>query len=224
MPNNDMNAGSMESTITAESTSTPQEAMQSPSQENTTPQGSKQEVKADAGTGRGNQNDTILGAKEKETTTYDFSEIVKESGDTFDEEAANAFAAVCQETGLSQEQAQSIAKYGTGLLQNSLTAAREQVHQELVQEVKEWGDQAAKELGPSFDETVGKAAKAMNFIETKAPGFVEMLGVTGAGSHPAMIKALAAFNALLGEDGGKSGTSGGSGTETYSKTDFSRYR
>lgn len=208
MPNNDMNGNQ----TTEPAATTGQENQQTASQQTGTegvpsqPQGVQE---------------TILGSQQ--TQQYDFASIVNESGDVFDQGAADAFSEVCRESGLTQEQAAGMAKYGIGLLNNAMAAAEAKVAEAMAQEVKDWGDQTAKELGASYNETVGKAAKAMNFIERQAPGFVEMLGVTGAGSHPAMIKALAAFSALLGEDGGKSGQASG-GADTYGNTDFNRYK
>ncbi len=169
---------------------------------------------------------TLLGTESEPSGTpenYDFQKVVEESGGTFDNEAASAFAETCKAAGLSQEQADGIAKYGIGLLGNTAKLAAEQAQAEFQKEVTGWGEETKKQLGAEFDHTLGRAAQTRDYIEQKNPGFTEMLNVTGAGNHPAMIKAMAMMADLLGEDPGHNNSSAAGHKTLYDHTNFKDY-
>lgn len=172
------------------------------------------------------EDKTLLGTEPEPSRApenYDFQKVVEESGGTFDNEAASAFAEICKAAGLSQEQADGIAKYGIGLLGSTAKLAAEQAQETFQKEVAGWGEETKKQLGAEFDHTLGRAAQTRDYIEQKNPGFTEMLNITGAGNHPAMIKAMAMMADLLGEDPGHNNSSAAGHKTLYDHTNFKDY-
>ncbi|WP_455155616.1 hypothetical protein [Selenomonas noxia] len=150
--------------------------------------------------------------------TYDFKGIVPEGMD-YDEQSAAAFGEIAKKAGLSQEQASTIAAYGMQYMQKGVDAAVQ-----AIRETQEgWAQEARSQLGGQFDATVAKAAAARNALAEKIPGLTAMLNETGAGNRIEMIRLMAAFGDLIGEDGGD--RSGGAGVEKsiYPNTDFKKY-
>lgn len=150
--------------------------------------------------------------------TYDFKGIVPEGMD-YDEQSAAAFGEIAKKAGLSQEQASTIAAYGMQYMQQGVDAAVQ-----AIRETQEgWAQEARTQLGGQFDATVAKAAAARNALAEKIPGLTAMLNETGAGNRIEMIRLMAAFGDLIGEDGGD--RSGGAGVEKsiYPNTDFKKY-
>lgn len=149
---------------------------------------------------------------------YDFKGIVPEGMD-YDEQSAAAFGEIAKKAGLSQEQASTIAAYGMQYMQQGVDAAVQ-----AIRETQEgWAQEARTQLGGQFDATVAKAAAARNALAEKIPGLTAMLNETGAGNRIEMIRLMAAFGDLIGEDGGD--RSGGAGVEKsiYPNTDFKKY-
>ena len=149
---------------------------------------------------------------------YDFKGIVPEGMD-YDEKSAAAFGEIAKKAGLSQEQASTIAAYGMQYMQQGVDAAVQ-----AIRETQEgWAQEARTQLGGQFDATVAKAAAARNALAEKIPGLTDMLNETGAGNRIEMIRLMAAFGDLVGEDGGD--RSGGAGVEKsiYPNTDFKKY-
>lgn len=157
--------------------------------------------------------------------SYDFTAVLKETGLEADEKSTEEFTNLLKGMGATQEQAAGMATYGIKYAQGVAEAVAKNLQEQYVNEVKSWGDAAKEELGGAYQETLGKAATARDCIEQKIPGFTQMLNLTGAGNHIAMIKTMAAFADLIGEDPGKMGGAGTAATSTdmYPHTDFSKY-
>lgn len=183
---------------------------------------------SDSFIGKGTQ--TALGGDGESTTpqvpeSYDFTAVLKETGLEADEKSTEEFTNLLKGMGATQEQAAGMATYGIKYAQGVAEAVAKNLQEQYVNEVKSWGDAAKEELGGVYQETLGKAATARDYIEQKIPGFTQMLNLTGAGNHIAMIKTMAAFADLIGEDPGKMGGAGTAATSTdmYPHTDFSKY-
>lgn len=183
---------------------------------------------SDSFIGKGIQ--TALGGDGESTSpqvpeSYDFSPVLKETGLEADEKSTEEFTNLLKGMGATQEQATGMATYGIKYAQGVAEAVAKNLQEQYVNEVKSWGDAAKEELGGAYQETLGKAATARDYIEQKIPGFTQMLNLTGAGNHIAMIKTMAAFADLIGEDPGKMGGAGTAATSTdmYPHTDFSKY-
>ena len=183
---------------------------------------------SDSFIGKGTQ--TALGGDSESTTpqvpeSYDFTTVLKEAGLEADEKSTEEFTTLLKGMGATQEQAAGMATYGIQYAQGVAEAVAKNLQEQYVNEVKSWGDAAKEELGGAYQETLGKAATARDYIEQKIPGFTKMLNLTGAGNHIAMIKTMAAFADLIGEDPGKMGGAGTAATSTdmYPHTDFSKY-
>lgn len=183
---------------------------------------------SDSFIGKGTQ--TALGGDGESTTpqvpeSYDFTAVLKEAGLEADEKITEEFTTLLKGVGATQEQAAGMATYGIQYAQGVAEAVAKNLQEQYVNEVKSWGDAAKEELGGAYQETLGKAATARDYIEQKIPGFTQMLNLTGAGNHIAMIKTMAAFADLIGEDPGKMGGAGTAVTSTdmYPHTDFSKY-
>lgn len=183
---------------------------------------------SDSFIGKGTQ--TALGGDGESTTpqvpeSYDFTAVLKETGLEADEKSTEEFTNLLKGMGATQEQAAGMATYGIKYAQGVAEAVAKNLQEQYVNEVKSWGDAAKEELGGAYQETLGKAATARDYIEQKIPGFTQMLNLTGAGNHIAMIKTMAAFADLIGEDPGKMGGAGTAATSTdmYPHTDFSKY-
>ena len=183
---------------------------------------------SDSFIGKGTQ--TALGGDGESTTpqvpeSYDFTAVLKETGLEADEKSTEEFTTLLKGMGATQEQAAGMATYGIQYAQGVAEAVAKNLQEQYVSEVKSWGDAAKEELGGAYQETLGKAAITRDYIEQKIPGFTQMLNLTGAGNHIAMIKTMAAFADLIGEDSGKMGGAGTAATSTdmYPHTDFSKY-
>lgn len=183
---------------------------------------------SDSFIGKGTQ--TALGGNDESATpqvpeSYDFAAVLKEAGLEADEKNTEEFTNLLKGMGATQEQAAGMATYGIKYAQGVAESVAKSLQEQYVNEVKSWGDAAKEELGGAYQETLGKAATARDYIEQKIPGFTQMLNLTGAGNHIAMIKTMAAFADLISEDPGKMGGAGTAATSTdmYPHTDFSKY-
>ena len=149
---------------------------------------------------------------------YDFKSVIPEGMD-YDEQSAAAFGEIAKKAGLSQEQASTIAAYGMQYMQKGVDAAVQ-----AIRETQEsWAEDARSQLGGEFAATVAKAAAARDALAAKVPGFTAMLNETGAGNRVEMIRLMAAFGDLIGEDGGDRNSSGGTEKSIYPNTDFNKY-
>ncbi|BEU87451.1 hypothetical protein TAMA11512_09150 [Selenomonas sp. TAMA-11512] len=174
----------------------------------------------------GGENGTILGGNppEKEPAAegapdaYDFKGIVPE-GMEYDEESAAAFGEIAKKVGLSQEQASEIASYGIQYMRQGVEAAMQAIDAQRTS----WAEDARKELGGAFQDTVAKAAAGRDALATKIPGLVNMLNETGAGNRIEMIRLMAAVGELVGEDGGDRNGAAGTEKSIYPNTDFKKY-
>ena len=178
----------------------------------------------------GKETQTALGGNSEDAApqvpeSYDFTAVLKEAGLEADEKSTEEFTNLLKGMGATQEQAAGMATYGIKYAQGVAEAVAKNLQEQYVNEVKSWGDAAKEELGGAYQETLGKAATARDYIEQKIPDFTKMLNLTGAGNHIAMIKTMAAFADLIGEDPGKMGGAGTATTSTdmYPHTDFSKY-
>ena len=183
---------------------------------------------SDSFIGKGTQ--TALGGDGESTApqvpeSYDFTTVLKEAGLEADEKSTEEFTNLLKGMGATQEQAAGMATYGIQYAKGVAEAVAKNLQEQYVNEVKSWGDAAKEELGGTYQETLGKAATARDYIAQKIPGFTQMLNLTGAGNHIAMIKTMAALADLIGEDPGKMGGAGTTATSTdmYPHTDFSKY-
>lgn len=158
--------------------------------------------------------------------SYDFSGALTDvfgEGSELDETVSGKFSELLQGVHANQEQAAAMAKFGLEFGRDIGQAVAKQIQEGYVEEVRGWGEAAKKELGGDYESTLAKGVQAVNYIETKVPGFTKMLNITGAGNHVAMIKALSLLNGLLGEDSGHNGSSGTPGGGIYDNTDWAKY-
>lgn len=170
-----------------------------------------------------NQNDT-----QPNTTpeSYDFSGALTDvfgEGSELDETVSGKFSELLQGIHANQEQAAALAKFGLEFGRDIGQSVAKQIQDGYVEEVRGWGEAAKKELGGDYESALAKGVQAVNYIETKVPGFTKMLNITGAGNHVAMIKALSLINGVLGEDSGHNGSSGTPGGGIYDNTDWAKY-
>lgn len=158
--------------------------------------------------------------------SYDFSGALTDvfgEGSELDETVSGKFSELLQGVHANQEQAAAMAKFGLEFGRDIGQAVAKQIQEGYVEEVRGWGEAAKKELGGDYESTLAKGVQAVNYIETKVPGFTKMLNITGAGNHVAMIKALSLLNGVLGEDSGHNGSSGTPGGGIYDNTDWAKY-
>ena len=197
----------------------PADAGSNPDADDTSP-AEEGEVKDTESSAEGAKNDTILGGKSTPNVpdAYDFKGIVPD-GMTYDEQSAAAFGDVAKKAGLSQEQASTIAAYGMQYMQQGVDAAMQAVQETQAA----WAEEARTQLGGQFDTTVAKAAAARDALAAKIPGLTAMLNETGAGNRVEMIRLMAAFGELIGEDGGDRNGAAGAEKSIYPNTDFKKY-
>lgn len=181
-----------------------------------------------------NTGETALGeGQEPQSTestvpeTYDFTGTVTDvfgEGTELNEEVAGQFAELLRGVNATQEQAAGMAKFGLEFGKNIGQAVAEHIQNAYVEEVKGWGTAAKEELGGNYDSTVASALQTRNYLEQKIPGFTNMLNLTGAGNHVAMIKAMAVMSSLIAEDSGHGANGGMPGGSMYDNTNFKKYQ
>lgn len=162
----------------------------------------------------------------EEKVSYDFKGSIPE-GFEFSEEESNKFAEVIKDMNLSNEQANSIVKYGLEYVQ----AVEKQIGEAILAERKGWADQAKQELGTDFAKTVSTCGLAVEHIEKTVPGIRQALNETGAGNRIEVIKALSILGEMLSADPGMvskngvvtGGNGGGELASRYPNTDFKKY-
>lgn len=173
--------------------------------------------------------DTLLGNGNEPTEpqvpeSYDFTGAMKDVfGDSgqLDADVTENFTKLLKDVHATQDQAAAMAKFGMQYAQGVTNAVTQQLQDAYTQEVNGWLDDAKKDLGGQFDDTVAKAVTVRDYVEQKVPGFTQMLNLTGAGNHVAMIKAMSLLADLVTEDPGRSGNAGGSASgNIYDNTNW----
>lgn len=159
--------------------------------------------------------------------TYDFTKAVTdvygEDGE-LDAETTKQFTEQLKQLNATQEQANTIAKFGLEYAKSVGQATMQAVHQAYEKQISDWGEQSKKELGVDFEKKVAQATVTRGYLDKLIPNFTEMLNQTGAGNHIAMIKALAALSEFIKEDSGTgTGTGASMNNSIYDNTDFSKY-
>lgn len=159
--------------------------------------------------------------------TYDFTKAVTDvygEGGELDTEIAKQFTEQLKQLNATQEQANTITKFGLEYAKSVGQATMQAVHQAYEKQISDWGEQSKKELGVDFEKKVAQATVTRGYLDKLIPNFTEMLNQTGAGNHIAMIKALAALSEFIKEDSGTgTGTGASMNNSIYDNTDFSKY-
>lgn len=110
-------------------------------------------------------------------------------GFTFDGEIKTTATAMFKDWGLSQEEAQS----GIDFFTKQMQAAQEAPANFYLETRKGWQEEAktSADLGPKFNEVKSTIGKAIAMLPTDVgTAFKEAMDVTGAGDHPAFIRAF----------------------------------
>lgn len=158
--------------------------------------------------GEGNQS--VLGGDNTppaEPTVYDFKEVFPE-GTELDETVSADFSKLLNQVGATQEQAVELAKFGSQYAQNILTAYQEQQEQALVEKHQADYENAKKELGGKFDETVALAGKGIEALTKAAPELRQLLVDSHIDNNINMIKVFAAVGEMVQEDPGVGNSKG----------------
>lgn len=151
-----------------------------------------------------------------QAVSYDFTGLQMPEGFVLSEQEQGNFVKVINGMGLSNEQANAIAQYGT----------------EYAKRIADWGEAAKKELGADFDKTVSLCGSAIEHLESKIPGLRDALNETGAGNRIEIINLLAEVGKMVNGDPGMVNKVAANSlnnksdfaTKMYPKTDFSKYR
>ena len=120
-----------------------------------------------------------------------------------DEAMMTGFKDIAHTAGLNNKQAKNIVEWyskANGEVMTSITEKSDAKINEQIQVLK-------TELGPAFAGTVENAKVAARFYEDKFPELKDIFDVPEVGSHPAMIKMLAAIGGQLVENKMVTGTS-----------------
>lgn len=164
-----------------------------------------------------------------QAVSYDFKGLQMPEGFVLSEQEQGNFVKVINGMGLSNEQANAIAQYGTEYAKR-IADSVEAMH---TQQISDWGEAAKKVLGADFDKTVSLCGSAIEHLESKIPGLRDALNETGAGNRIEIINLLAEFGKMVNGDPGmtaKVGQNAQSGNNNniiakmYPKTDWSKYR
>lgn len=159
--------------------------------------------------GEGNQS--ALGGDNTpptEPTVYDFKDVFPE-GTELDETVSADFSKLLNQVGATQEQAVELAKFGSQYAQNILTAYQEQQEQALVEKHQADYENAKKELGGKFDETVALAGKGIEALTKAVPELRQLLVDSHIDNNINMIKVFAAVGEMVQEDPGVGNSKGG---------------
>lgn len=158
--------------------------------------------------GEGNQS--VLGGDNTpptEPTVYDFKDVFPE-GTELDETVSADFSKLLNQVGATQEQAVELAKFGSQYAQNILTAYQEQQEQALVEKHQADYENAKKELGGKFDETVALAGKGIEALTKAVPELRKLLVDSHIDNNINMIKVFAAVGEMVQEDPGVGNSKG----------------
>lgn len=149
---------------------------------------------------------------------YDFSGSLPE-GFVLDEAMSKAFGDICRKAGLTNDQANELAKYGFGWnkqMNDMQTTAR-------AQQMEAEKTATIKALGPDMESTMRNINRSMNFFERKYPGFIQAVDASGLGNNLIVCRVLSEIGQMVSEDGGAGGQSRQSASNMYPNTDFSKY-
>ena len=160
-----------------------------------------------------------------EEIVYDFKDIIENTeGFAFDEAKQGEFAELIKGSGISNEKAGEIVKYGMKLVQGTIS----QVEAARNEQITKWGEEAKTALGAGFDKTVALVGIAVEHLERDFPGIRAALNETGAGNRIEIIRAFEKMGQLLQGDPGMATQAAAQQVNDlsktlYPKTDFSRY-
>lgn len=178
-----------------------------------------------AGDGNNGQN----AQQQPGTVQYSFEGVEMPQGYELSGEETDRFVDTIKGMNLSNEQARTLAKYGTEYASRVVQG----VEQMRAQEIVKWGEDAKQALGADLGKVQGLCDTACRRLEAMYPGcgIREALEVTGAGNQLAIVRAFAKLGELLGEDPGMGTQGNAQGLNTaksvaatmYPKTDWSRY-
>lgn len=171
--------------------------------------------------GQGNSGGADGGAPQGAPETYDFTSSLPE-GATLDEDTAKSFGDLARSMGLTNDQANQLAKYGfewQGRAVAAYNAEQDKINQDNI-------TQAKKELGADFDATVAKAGALVENLERQIPGIRDLLAESPIFSDARMVKAFAYLGGLIAEDKGLGGTPAPAAKEDnpYPRTDWKKYK
>lgn len=158
----------------------------------------------------GEGNHSVLGGDNTpptEPTVYDFKDVFPE-GTELDETVSADFSKLLNQVGATQEQAVELAKFGSQYAQNILTAYQEQQEQALIEKHQEDYENAKKELGGKFDETVALAGKGIEALTKAVPELRQLLVDSHIDNNINMIKVFAAVGEMVQEDPGVGNSKG----------------
>lgn len=153
------------------------------------------------------QQDTILGGgtdtsgnqePPAEPIVYDFTKAF-ESGQV-DQSIADEFSKMLNGVGATQEQAVELAKFGNKYATDLVTAYETQKQQALAEQYESYKENAIKELGNKFDETVAKAGAGVEVVEKSIPNIREILAENGLGNRVELIQLFATIAGMASED------------------------
>nr|DAX88709.1 MAG TPA: putative protease [Caudoviricetes sp.] len=158
----------------------------------------------------GEGNHSVLGGDNTpptEPTVYDFKDIFPEDTE-LDETVSADFSKLLNQVGATQEQAVELAKFGSQYAQNILTAYQEQQEQAIIEQHQSDYENAKKELGGKFDETVALAGKGIEALTKAVPELRQYLVDSHIDNNINMIKVFAAVGEMVQEDPGVGNSKG----------------
>jgi hypothetical protein len=115
-------------------------------------------------------------------------------GFKLDEGAAAQFAPIAKKLGLSQEEAQVLVDFQTGLVTEHASKASA----EWAAQVETWQKEAKAQLGADWQAKLGVVAKARDTVGT--PALTKLFDETGIGNHPEVVMMLHKVGSMLLED------------------------
>lgn len=160
---------------------------------------------------------------EKAPESYDFTGSLPE-GYSLDETTAQGFGSVCREMNLTNEQANTMAKFGFDFI-GQIQAAQEA---QALQQSKDWAMQTRTELGANFEKTVSLAGAGIERLEREIPELRSILNENGLGNRLPIVKLFARIGEMVSEDQGgtlsnRSNMEATGYQALYPNTDFKRY-
>lgn len=167
------------------------------------------------------QQDTILGGgtdtsgnqkPPTEPIVYDFTKAF-DSGQV-DQSIADEFSKMLNGVGATQEQAVELAKFGNKYATDLVTAYETQKQQALAEQYESYKENAIKELGNKFDETVAKAGAGIELIEKTIPNIREILAENGLGNRIEVIRVFEKIADMAAEDSNAGGGQPTGGTQS----------
>lgn len=160
---------------------------------------------------------------ERAPEAYDFTGSLPE-GYSLDEPTAQGFGNVCREMNLTNEQANTMAKFGFDFI-GQIQAAQEA---QALQQSKDWATQTRTELGANFEKTVSLAGAGIERLEREIPELRSILNENGLGNRLPIVKLFARIGEMVSEDQGgtlsnRSNMEATGYQALYPNTDFKRY-